>query len=274
LMELDGKNKRFKVEDLKIEIYPDRATAGAAAAHAVATAFQAITENTEVLGVIFATGVSQLATLEALTKMPDLPWDRVCGFHLDEYVGMSFDHSASFRHYLRKNLSKCVTLQEFHEIDGSTGDPEEVCREYAAKLRVQAPQLCLLGIGENGHLAFNDPEEANFEDPADVKVVELDALCRQQQTAEGWFESVQDVPERAITLTIPTIFRVPKLVISVPGIRKAAIIRRTLLDAISPECPATILRRHPDATVYLDSESASELDDLLHGNLKQATLIS
>jgi glucosamine-6-phosphate deaminase len=138
-----------------------------------------------------------------------------------------------------------------------------VCLYYAEKLRSSNPQLCLLGIGENGHLAFNDPALADFSDPLDVKVVHLDSMCRQQQAAEGWFNTPEDVPEYAITLTIPTLLRVPKLIVSVPGSRKAKIMRRTLEEAISTACPATILRTHPDVTVYLDKDSAAQLDGLI-----------
>lgn len=255
--------KNLRVDSLKVEIHPDRASAARAAAKAAAKAMLALLESKTVPGVIFATGASQLAMLESLTGMADLSWSRICGFHLDEYAGIPTTHPASFRHYLRRNLTERVSLREFHEIEGDADDLARVCRDYAAKLTAQAPQLCLLGIGENGHLAFNDPGEADFEDSEDVKIVRLDAICRQQQAAEGWFRTVDEVPERAITLTIPAILRVPQLIVSVPGSRKAAIVRRTVLDAISPACPATILRRHPDTTIYLDRESASELKDLL-----------
>ena len=154
-------------------------------------------------------------------------------------------------------------MKEFFEVDGSAPNPEQAAQEYAERLRSADPQLCLLGIGENGHLAFNDPPVADFKDPLDVKIVHLDAICRQQQAAEGWFKSVEDVPEDAITLTIPALFRVPKLIVSVPGSRKARIMRRTIEEPISTECPATILRTHPDVTVYLDVDSAAELDDVL-----------
>ena len=154
-------------------------------------------------------------------------------------------------------------MKEFFEIDGTAPDPGKACKEYAALLRAANPQLCLLGIGENGHLAFNDPGVADFDDPLDVKVVRLDSVCRQQQAAEGWFRSLEDVPERAMTVTIPALFRVPKLIASVPGPRKAGIIRRTLEDSISTACPATLLRTHPNATVYLDRESSAEVMDLL-----------
>ena len=155
-------------------------------------------------------------------------------------------------------------MKEFYEIDGNAQDPDLTCKEYARKLRLAHPQLCLLGIGENGHLAFNDPAEADFNDPLDVKIVHLDEVCRRQQAAEGWFNSFGEVPERAITLTIPALFRVPKLIVSVPGRRKAQVVRRTLKDMISTACPATLLRTHPDATIYLDTESAAEIDDLVN----------
>lgn len=252
--------QRFEIENLKIEIYPTRKEAGAAAAEAAAEELKKLSQKTEIIGVIFATGASQLEMLRALVAIPDLAWDRVCGFHMDEYIGIAADHPASFRHYLRKELTQHVRMHRFYEVDGNSPDPEQGCLEYAQILRGAKPQLCLLGIGENGHLAFNDPGVANLKDPEDMKIVELDDQCKQQQVAEGWFESAKEVPAQAMTLTIPPLLRVPKLIVSVPGFRKAAIVKRTLHDTISTECPATILRRHPDATVYLDQESASELD--------------
>ena len=250
----------FKVENLKIEVYSSRKAAGEAAARAAAESLRQLAKPRAMVGVIFATGASQLETLHALTAIPDLPWGQVAGFHMDEYVGLAADHPASFRRYLRENLTSRVPLAEFNEIDGTVADPESMCREYAAMLRAHDPQLCLLGIGENGHLAFNDPAEADFLDPVDMKIVSLDTVCRQQQVAEGWFPSIGEVPSRAMTLTIPTLLRVPKLIASVPGSRKAHIVKRTLEEPISTACPATIFRTHPDVTVYLDPESAAELD--------------
>lgn len=256
--------QKFQVGTLKLEIYPDGKAAGMAAAEAIAEHLrQQQKRAVEEIAVIFATGASQLETLRALTSMPGLPWDRVNGFHLDEYVGIDDHHPASFRRYLRENLTDRVRLREFHEINGSAPDLNAVCREYARQLRLAAPGLCLLGFGENGHLAFNDPGEADFNDPEDVKIVHLDNACRQQQAAEGWFKTVQDVPARAITVTIPALFRVPKLILTIPGSRKAEIARRALTEPISPDCPATILRTHPDATAYLDRAAAAELGDLI-----------
>ncbi|HEX3987757.1 MAG TPA: glucosamine-6-phosphate deaminase [Acidobacteriaceae bacterium] len=252
------KNLDFGI--VKVRVYPTAKAAGHAAAETVAATLRELSAKRDRIGVIFATGASQLETLHALTSIPDLPWEKVHGYHLDEYIGLDENHPASFRRYLRENLTNRVSMAAFRAIDGSAADPEKVRRDYVEKLRGADPQICLLGIGENGHLAFNDPHEADFEDPEPMKVVTLDRACREQQLAEGWFPSLDEVPEQALTLTIPTILQVPRLVASVPGKRKAGSVRRTLRDPISVNCPATILRTHPDVTIVLDHESASELD--------------
>ena len=251
--------KSLKLGTLKLEIYPTREAAGVAAAQAAAKALTELGAARESVGVIFATGASQIETLRALTRIGQIPWDRVHGFHMDDYIGLPVDHPASFGAYLREKLTRLVPMKEFLEIDGNAPDPEQTCRDYAKALRAADPQVCLLGIGENGHLAFNDPEEANFNDPEDVKIVHLDQVCREQQAAEGWFKTSAEIPARAITLTMPCLFRVPKLIISVSGKRKAHVMRRTQQDPISTACPSTILRTHPDATVYLDEDAAAEL---------------
>jgi glucosamine-6-phosphate deaminase len=256
------KTKHLRAGLLKIEVHPSRAAAGLAAARAAATALTELAASRDSIAIIFATGASQFETLAALTSMENLPWTRVRGFHMDEYVGINADHPASFRRYLRERLISKVPMSEFVEIDGNTPHPENTAHGYAERLRAADPQLCLLGIGENGHLAFNDPDVADFTDPVDAKVVRLDDVCRQQQVAESWFAGIDEVAASAITLTIPALMRVPTLIASVPGIRKAAIVKRTLHESISTACPATILRTHPNATVYLDPESASALDEL------------
>lgn len=247
-------------ESMKVRVCPTAKDVGQAAAELVAATLRKLGAARSVVGIIFATGASQFETLHALTSIPDLPWEKVHGFHMDEYIGLDEIHPASFRHYLREKLTSRVSITAFHEIDGSAPDLEKVRHEYMEKLSAADPQICLLGIGENGHLAFNDPHEADFEDPEPMKIVTLDRACREQQLAEGWFPSLDQVPTQALTLTIPTLLKLPMLVVSVPGKRKAAIVRRTLHDPISVSCPATILRTHPDVTVFLDEESASELD--------------
>ena len=258
-MALSTAVQHLKAGTLNIEIHPDRESASEAAARDAAQTLSHLAQSADEIGVIFATGFSQISTLEALTSIPDLPWNKVLGFHLDEYIGMPASHPASFRLYLRQHLLSKVNMKDFFEIDGTVSNIEQICQQYAAKLRQVSPQLCLLGIGENGHLAFNDPEEANFNDPLDVKTVHLDTVCRQQQAAEGWFNSLEDVPEIAITVTMPAIFRVPQLILSVLGSRKAAIVQRIVEESISTHCPATILRQHPNATLYLDRDSAANL---------------
>ncbi|MGH9585688.1 MAG: 6-phosphogluconolactonase [Acidobacteriaceae bacterium] len=248
---------RFKAEDLNVEIHADPKSASEAAANDAARTLARLGEMEDEIGVVFATGASQMSTLEALTSMPALPWNKVGGFHLDEYVGLPVEHPASFRGYLRRYLTSKVAMREFYEIDGTAANVEEVGEQYAARLRVVNPRLCLLGVGENGHLAFNDPAEADFEDVLDVKIVRLDAACRQQQVSEGWFGSLDEVPQRAITVTIPALFRVPRLILTVVGPRKAQAVKDMLRGPISTSCPASILRQHSDATVYLDREAAA-----------------
>jgi glucosamine-6-phosphate deaminase len=259
---LNNRVTYFTSGTVKLEIHPDRKGAGEAAARAAAEELRRLDQLGKDIGVIFATGASQFDTLEALTSIPGLPWNHVLGFHLDEYVGLGADHPASFRRYLREKLTQRVAMREFFEINGNADDLDAVCREYVKALQHANPQLCLLGIGENGHLAFNDPAEADFNDPQAMKVVNLDLVCRQQQAAEGWFQSWEEVPERALTLTIPTLFRIQKLIVSVPGSRKAQAIRRTLHDPIRTDCPSTLLRSHPDVTIYLDTDSAAELSSV------------
>jgi glucosamine-6-phosphate deaminase len=251
---------RFRRDRLHIEIHPDPASAGRAAADSAARALVDAAAHSHPVPILFAAAASQVEVLRALTSLPDLPWTSVVALHLDEYAGIPATHPASFRRFLHEHLTTRVPLGGFHEIPADAADLNAVCPDYARKLRLYPPQLSLLGIGENGHLAFNDPGEADFADPADVKLVSLDPACRAQQVAEGWFPSLDQVPQRAITVTIPALMRVPRLIVSVPGARKAPILRRVLHEAISPACPATILRRHPNATLYLDRASAAHLE--------------
>lgn len=251
---------RFQVDALRVEIHPDSKSSGNAAAEAASRSIHSLSAERDTVCVVFATGASQQDTLRSLVGRLDIPWQEIVGFHLDEYAGIDENHPASFRNYLHKNLTTRIAMRAFHEIDGNAADLESFCRSYTEKLEAADPQLCLLGIGENGHLAFNDPGVADFHDPKAMKVVRLDAVCRQQQTAEGWFRTPEEVPDRALTLTIPTLFRIPRLIVSVPGERKAQIVRRTLQEPVSEDCPATILRTHPDAMLFLDAESAAELN--------------
>ena len=256
-----GPNPRysFRLGTLAVEVDEDRKALGQAAAALAANRLRDLASQHESVPVIFATGESQLATLHALAAIPDVPWNQVVGFRMDEYVGLPDDHPASFARYMRENLTSRVHMRRLYEIDSAEANAQKTCEEYAELLRAHRPLLCLLGIGENGHLAFNDPAEARFDDPADVKLVSLDRVCRQQQVNEGWFSDIREVPSKAITMTVPALFRVPELILSIPCPRKARIVKRTLYDPISTACPATILRRHSNATLFLDRDSAAEL---------------
>jgi glucosamine-6-phosphate deaminase len=257
MVKADRDVEYFQVEKLKVEVHSSREAAGTAAANASAEALKKLAASGKNVGVIFATGASQIEALKALTAIPGLPWSQIDGFHMDDYIGLPLDHPASFRGYLEQKLVRRVPMHSFAHIDGLAANPEQTCRDYAQRLRAANPQLCLLGIGENGHLAFNDPAEADFDDPLDVKIVHLDEPCRRQQAAEGWFKTVEEIPKTAITVTMSALFRVPKLVLSVVGARKGNIVRRTFDDPITTACPSTILRTHPDATIFMDREAAA-----------------
>ncbi len=235
---------------------------GRAAAEAAAASLRRLAGERATVPVVFATGASQLATLRALVALPDIPWRRIVGFHLDEYVGLAADHTAAFRAYLRRELAARVPLGGFHFIAApeaaDSAAAAQAAAAYARLWQAQPPAFGLIGIGENGHLAFNDPG-ADFDDPETLRVVELDARCRRQQVAEGWFPALANVPTQAITVTLPALMAISELMVSVPGERKVEAVRRTLSDPITPACPATLLRRHPNARLFLDRASAAQV---------------
>ncbi|MCK4452237.1 MAG: 6-phosphogluconolactonase, partial [Anaerolineae bacterium] len=188
-----------------------------------------------------------------------IDWPKVNVFHLDEYVGINADHPARFPRFLHRHIIDHVNPKAFYPIPGQAEDLEKACQEYERLLRAHPADLCAVGIGENGHLAFNDPSTANFDDPAWVKVVQLEETSRRQQVGEGHFNTIDDVPERAITLTIPALLGAKKVLAIVPEKRKAETVFRTLNDPISSACPATILRMTPHAHLFLDSDSAAKV---------------
>ena len=208
---------------------------------------------------MFASGNSQLRFLHALAQVEGVDWSRVVGLHMDEYVGIGSDVPASFHRYMQEQVARPLHMGDFHYVDG-TAEPVGEAARYAALLHEFPIDVCCLGIGENGHLAFNDPPVAEFDDPLAVKVVTLDDACRRQQVGEGHFATVDDVPARAITVTIPALLRADRVLAIVPEARKREPVRRALTEPISPACPASILRRAPQATLYLDRESSSLLD--------------
>jgi glucosamine-6-phosphate deaminase len=205
--------------------------------------------------IIVATGASQFEVLAALVAIDGIDWPRVVGFHLDEYVGLPLSHPASFRGYLKKRLVDRVPFQQFHYIDGEA-DPEAECGRVGDLIRQCPIDVALVGIGENGHLAFNDPP-ADFQTELPYLVVELDEACRRQQLGEGWFPTFDDVPRRAISMSIRQIMKSRAIVCSVPDRRKAAAVRHALQGPVTPAVPASILQRHPATTIYLDPQAAS-----------------
>ena len=247
-----------ELDALCVEVHPDADTLAAAAAATAAELLAAAVAGHGVANAMFATGNSQLRFVDALVAQPSVPWDRVVVFHMDEYVGVGPDHPAGFRHWIQERITDRVHPLEAHYLDG-TAEPGDECRRYAELLRRHPLDLCCLGIGENGHLAFNDPP-ADLDDPEDLKVVELDAACRAQQVHEGHFQSIDDVPRLAVTVTIPALLRADRVLAVVPEKRKAQAVQRALTGPVSGACPASALRRAANATLYLDRESAALLD--------------
>ena len=239
---------------LQVKVLADKQALGAAAADYVAKKINSAVATQGHARIIVATGASQFEFIDALIKLR-VPWDKVTCFHLDEYCDLPETHGASFRKYLRERLFSKLSPQPaaVHYLD-----PARI-REYDARLAADGIDLACIGIGENGHIAFNDPPPggADFDDPVLVKRVALDDACRKQQLGEGWFATLADVPTHAITLTVPAIMRAASISCVVPDERKAAAVRSTLHAPVSTACPATILRRHRDCTLWLDADSGA-----------------
>jgi len=229
----------------------------AAAAQHAATSVRGTINELGRARIVAATGASQLDFLQALTSLPDIDWTRVELFHLDEYVGIPDSHPASFRRYLRKNLIDKTGIRNYHFLDG-TARVDDVVREVGRELSRAPVDVMFAGIGENGHLAFNDPP-ADFETNDPYILVSLDDACRRQQVGEGWFAGLDDVPTRAISMSIRQMMKAKELLVIVPDERKAAAVKASLEGEITPQVPASIIRTHPNVTLYLDKPAASML---------------
>jgi glucosamine-6-phosphate deaminase len=239
--------------------FESRAQLGVRAARDVAETLGEILKTKDCVNMIFAAAPSQLEFLEAFRIDPQIDFTRIRAFHMDEYIGLPADAPQGFGAFLRRNLFDRVPFREVHFIDGLAGDPEAECARYARLLRQYPPDIVCMGIGENGHIAFNDPHVADFDDALSVKIVSLDPVCRQQQVNDACFEQLDDVPLSAITLTVPALALAPHHFCMVPAATKADAVRRTVMDAVTAACPATILRTCPHAILYVDLDSGSHL---------------
>ncbi|MFZ0250335.1 MAG: glucosamine-6-phosphate deaminase [Acidimicrobiales bacterium] len=244
-----------------VQVHPDVQAMARAAADEAAAVLRAAVASRGTAHAMFATGNSQLAFTHALVHETDgVPWADTVVFHMDEYVGVGPDHPAGFQRWIRERIVEPARPRAAYYVEG-LGDAEAECRRYADLLRRFPLDLCCLGIGENGHLAFNDPPVADFADPRDVKVVELEAACRRQQVNEGHFAGLDDVPTHAITVTVPALLRAGRVLAIVPEDRKAAPVSAALTGPVTTACPASALRTISHATVYLEPASARLLPD-------------
>jgi len=246
--------KEFKTGLLTVKVFATRKQMGSQAATDAAVTLRYLLTHQETVNVIFAAAPSQQELLEALQQAPGIAWNRVNAFHMDEYIGLPADAPQSFGNFLKAAI--------FDKVDFRTVNYITDTEKYAALLKTQSPDLVLMGIGENGHIAFNDPPVADFNDPAMVKTVELDLECRQQQVNDGCFATLSEVPTHAITLTIPTLLKAPYIYCVVPGPRKATAVHNTLQQPVETRFPSTILRTHNGAILYLDADSSAKTGEL------------
>ena len=244
---------------LTVKIFETRADMGQSAAADIKTCILSTLAGKDTVNMIFAAAPSQNEVLAALVADTDIPWNRVNAFHMDEYVGLSPDAPQGFGNFLKEHIFGLVPFKSIHYIDISAPDAETECARYAALLRQYPTDIVVMGIGENGHIAFNDPPVANFKDDKKVKPVKLDEVCRNQQVNDGCFKTIDDVPTHALTLTVPTLVSAPYLFCIVPAKTKANAVKETLTGSIDEHCPASILRTHDNAVLYLDKDSAEKL---------------
>ena len=251
--------KTFKKNNLNVNVYSSRDEMGAAAAADVKAAIlRALGEKSEI-NMIFAAAPSQNEVLANLATDKEIPWGRVNAFHMDEYIGLDKDAPQGFGNFLRDHIFGIAPFKSVNYIRIDAPDAEEECKRYEKLLRENPVDIVVLGIGENGHIAFNDPPFADFEDDKLVKTVKLDEVCRNQQVNDGCFAKIDDVPTHALTLTVPALMSGKELYCIVPAKTKANAVAVTVNGAITPDCPASVLRTHASATLYLDPDSASLL---------------
>jgi glucosamine-6-phosphate deaminase len=257
-----------------IKVFTDKITLGRAAAEQAATAIRRAISERAGARIVAATAASQLEFLDALTKAPGIDWSKVEAFHLDEYIGLPVTHPGSFRKMLMEQLVAKTGIRRYHLLAGDAADPAAVAREVGGQIASSPIDITFLGIGENGHIAFNDPP-ADFDTEEPYIIVNLDEACRQQQVGEAWFANISQVPKQALSMSAKQILKAKEILAVVPDRRKAQAIKACFEGDISPMAPASILRRHSNATIYLDRDSASLLGPALQAILakdSQATM--
>lgn len=252
-------SRSFRCESLPVHIFRDQQELAAYMVAAVRETLAGAIQRHGAAAAILATGNSQLRFLNLLATSGGVDWSKVTLFHMDEYLGVSADHPACFRRYLREKVESLVRPKVFQYLAGDADQPLDECARYTALLKAQQIDLCCLGIGENGHLAFNDPHVCRFNDPHWVKLVSLDLPCRMQQVKEGHFSDLAAVPPYAYTLTPPALLSARRVLCLAPELRKAAPVQAALEGPITEQCPASVLRRYPQAELLLDLESSSRL---------------
>ena len=250
----------FQVDALQVEIYRQEADLVSHLVQTTQSYLRAVVERQGAAAAILASGASQIKLLKDLTTFGEIDWGRLTLFHLDEYLGIGGTHPASFQLFMRELVEQKVSPRKFNYLAGDTVEPIAECDRYHGLLSAQPIDLCFLGIGETGHIAFNDPEVADFNDRYPVKLVKLADKSRQQQVNTGFFDRIEAVPQYALTLTLPTICRARRICCLAMGARKAGIVKTMLTGDISPVCPASILRKYPTATLYLDEAAASAIE--------------
>ena len=251
--------REFQVDKACVHIYQTKKDASEAAAIAAASLLRSALAKRGSARIIVGTGNSQDEMIPVLVHASGLDWSRIEVFHMDEYVGMSMEHPASFRRWLKTYLVDLVHPAKAHYLQGDAPDLDQECERYAALLHSSPVDICFIGFGENGHIAFNDPGVANFHDPLAVKRVAMDERCRQQQVGEGHFPDLEAMPKEALSLTCPELLRAEHLICTVPDLRKAEAVKNALTGPITEACPSSSVRTHPAAAIYLDADSASLL---------------
>ena len=251
--------KTLQKDLLTVNIYESRTEMGQAAAKDIKAKILELLKTKETINMIFAAAPSQNEVLYALATDREIPWNRVNAFHMDEYIGLPADAPQGFGNFLREHIFGLADFKSVSYIDISATDADAECARYSELLKKNPTDIVVMGIGENGHIAFNDPPVADFNDKKMVKPVVLDEICRNQQVNDGCFAKLDDVPKMAITLTVPTLFAGDYLFCIVPAPTKAKAVKATICGEIGEACPATVLRRHKNAVLYLDGDSSSLL---------------